>query len=73
MDDLELPVPAQTSLQEIDPEAIQAEIQRDLQTQVTHNLNEGVLVRIATGEVQYTWRGLVFLWVQFLRDLLRVS
>ena len=64
---------AQTSLQEIDPEAIQAEIQRDLQTQVTHNLNEGVLVRIATGEVQYTWRGLVFLWVQFLRDLLRVS
>jgi hypothetical protein len=61
------------SLQELNPEEIQNEIQRDLRTQVAHNLSEGVLVRNHTGEVHYTWRGLVFLWVQFLRDLLRVS
>jgi hypothetical protein len=32
------------SLQELDPEDLQAEIQRDLQTQVAHNLSEGVLM-----------------------------
>lgn len=61
------------SLQDLDPEALQAEIQGDLRMQVAHNLSEGVLIRKETGEVQYSWRGLVFLWVQFLRDLLRVS
>lgn len=64
---------AQMSLQKPNPEEIQAEIQRDLQLQVAHNLSEGVLIRNPTGEVQYSWRGLIFLWVQFLREMLRVS
>lgn len=56
-----------------EPEGIQAEIENDLRTQISHNLSKGVLTHAGEGEVRYSWRGLLFLWVQFLRDLLRFS
>jgi hypothetical protein len=60
-------------LENLDPERIQDEIQKDLQAQVAHNLASGVLKRDAEGAVRYSWRGLVFIWLQFLRDLVRLS
>jgi hypothetical protein len=32
-----------------------------------------VLVQSTEGEVRYSWRGLFYLWFQFLRDLVRFS
>lgn len=61
------------SLTELEPSAIPEEIQNDLRTQIAHNLKTGVLVEEKAGEVRYTWRGLFFLWWQFLRDLVRLS
>lgn len=57
----------------VDPENVQAEIEKDLRNQIEHNLAKGVLTRAGEGEVRYSWRGLLFLWTQFLRDLLRFS
>lgn len=60
-------------LAEIDPEKIQEEIQKDLRAQVAHNIASGVLRKDALGAIRYSWRGLFFIWVQFLRDLVRLS
>ncbi len=60
-------------LEVLDPEKIQEEIQKDLRTQVAHNLASGVLTKDGEGGVRYSWRGLFFIWCQFLRDLVRLS
>ena len=59
-------------LEELDPDNIPQEIQRDLRAQVTHNLAQGVL-KETEGQIRYSWRGMLFIWVQFLRDLVRLS
>jgi len=55
------------------PEDIQTELQRELQAQIAHNISAGVLLPEPEGKVRYSWRGLFFLWVQFLRDFVRLS
>jgi hypothetical protein len=60
-------------LADLDPETIQHEIQKDLRAQITHNIAAGVLRQNAAGEIRYSWRGMFFIWVQFLRDLVRLS
>jgi hypothetical protein len=60
-------------LEDLDAERMQAEIQKDLQAQVAHNISTGVLTQTQAGEVRYSWRGLLFLWLQFLRDLVRLT
>jgi hypothetical protein len=60
-------------LTELDPETIQHEIQKDLRSQITHNIAAGVLKQNAAGEIRYSWRGMFFIWFQFLRDLVRLS
>jgi hypothetical protein len=60
-------------LEPLDPEKIQQEIQQDLRAQVAHNLASGVLRRDPAGAIRYSWRGLFFIWFQFLRDIVRLS
>jgi hypothetical protein len=60
-------------LDELDPEAIQQDIQKDLRAQITHNIAAGILTQRANGEIRYSWRGMFFIWMQFLRDLVRLS
>jgi hypothetical protein len=57
----------------LEPESIQEEIQKDLRAQIAHNLASGVLRKDSAGAVRYSWRGLLFIWLQFLRDLVRFS
>jgi hypothetical protein len=60
-------------LEELDADQIQNEIQKDLRAQINHNIAAGVLTRNAAGEIRYSWRGMIFIWFQFLRDLVRLS
>ncbi|HZJ14943.1 MAG TPA: hypothetical protein VFD27_07835 [Chthoniobacteraceae bacterium] len=60
-------------LEPLDAARMQDEIARDLRSQITHNLTAGVLKQNAAGEVRYSWRGLFFIWFQFLRDFVRLS
>ena len=65
----------QVELSVIDPmddERIQSEIEKDLRDQIAHNLKKGVLTPADDGEVKYSWRGMVYLWCQFLLDLVRL-
>jgi hypothetical protein len=60
-------------LEALEPDNIPAEIQRDLRAQVTHNIAAGVLEKTREGQIRYSWRGMLFIWFQFLRDLVRLS
>jgi hypothetical protein len=60
-------------LTDLDAEQIQTEIEKDLRAQITHNIAAGVLTQNAAGEIRYSWRGMIFIWFQFLRDLVRLS
>jgi hypothetical protein len=60
-------------LESLDPDNIPKEIQRDLRAQVTHNIATGVLKQTQEGHICYSWRGMLFIWFQFLRDLVRLS
>ena len=56
----------------MDEEKIQLEIENDLRDQIAHNIKKGVLKSASADEVKYSWRGMVYLWCQFLLDLVRL-
>jgi hypothetical protein len=56
----------------LDEDQVEAEMENDLRDQIAHNIHKGVLKQTATGDVKYSWRGMVYLWWQFLVDLVRL-
>ncbi len=48
-------------------------MQSDMHAQIAHNLDIGLLKRADGRFIRYTVRGMLFLWFQFLRDLVRLS
>lgn len=54
-------------------EEMQLGMQRDLERQIAHNVSAGLLQPMGEGMVRYSWRGMFFVWVQFLRDFVRFS
>jgi len=60
------------SLDSLDDERIQTDIENDLRDQIAHNVRAGVLKAAANDEVKYSWRGMIYLWCQFLLDLVRL-
>ena len=59
--------------QPVDPETVRAAVERDMETQMQHNLREGLLQPADEGHGRYSWRGMLYLWGQFLRDIFRFS
>ncbi|MEP7071109.1 MAG: hypothetical protein ABI839_01850 [Verrucomicrobiota bacterium] len=56
----------------LDDERIQHDIENDLRDQIAHNVSAGVLKPAEGEEVKYSWRGMIYLWCQFLLDLVRL-
>jgi hypothetical protein len=56
----------------LDEDRIQEEIENDLRDQIAHNIEQGVLTQTDGGEIKYSWRGMFYLWCQFLLDLVRM-
>jgi len=54
-------------------EGLRAEIERELRTQLEHNIARGILVRDKNEMIRYSVRGMFFLWGQFLREFVRFS
>ncbi len=55
------------------PDQLRQRLESDLHDQILHNLDRGLLVRDGEKNIRYSARGMLFLWVQFLRDLVRLS
>ncbi|MEI6349608.1 MAG: hypothetical protein WCP06_00710 [Verrucomicrobiota bacterium] len=55
------------------PEEIQAKLQKDMELQIAHNVSVGLLLPADEKTVRYSWRGMFFIWFEFLRDFVRLS
>jgi hypothetical protein len=55
-----------------DPEEIENSIEREMRSQVDHNLAAGLIRLTGDGHFQYSKRGLIFLWGQFIKDMVRL-
>jgi hypothetical protein len=62
-----------SALQAVDPDSVRAAVERDMETQMQHNIREGLLEPADDGHGRYSWRGMLYLWFQFLRDIFRFS
>jgi hypothetical protein len=60
------------AIDSLDEERIEKEMENDLREQIAHNIKMGVLKPTPAGDVKYSWRGMLYLWCQFLLDLVRL-
>jgi len=63
----------QETLHESDPDQLPEQLHAEQRAQIQHNLTAGILAKSADGEIRYTWRGLLYIWFQFLRDFVRLN
>ncbi|MFM8230027.1 MAG: hypothetical protein ACKOAL_02265, partial [Chthoniobacterales bacterium] len=63
----------QSALQPVDPDSVREAVERDMETQMQHNIREGLLEPADDGHGRYSWRGMLFLWWQAVRDIFRFS
>ncbi len=54
-----------------DPDELEQSIETEMRSQLDHNLDSGIIRLTGDGHFQYSNRGLLFLWGQFIKDLLR--
>jgi hypothetical protein len=55
-----------------DPEIIEDGIEAEMRRQVEHNLESGIIRLTGDGHFKYSKRGLLFLWGQFVKDMIRL-
>jgi len=56
-----------------DPATLADILHAEQNSQIAHNLTAGILAKGKDGAIRYTWRGLMFIWFQFLRDFVRLQ
>ncbi|MDA0767773.1 MAG: hypothetical protein O3A92_13230 [Verrucomicrobia bacterium] len=60
------------SLRVPDPDEAEHDIEDEMRRQIDHNLDKGIIRLTGDGHFRYSFRGLLFLWKQFIRDMLRL-
>ncbi len=56
-----------------DEKSFQQAMEEELRLQVRHNLDNGLIALAGEGTFRYSWRGLFFLWGQFVKDMVKLS
>lgn len=59
------------SLRIPDPERIEETVEEEMRRQIQHNLACGIIRHASDGHFCYSKRGLIFLWGQYLKDMVR--
>lgn len=57
----------------VNPDSVREAVERDMETQMQHNIREGLLEPADEAHGRYSWRGMLFLWWQAVRDIFRFS
>ena len=55
-----------------DPDTLEADIEHEMREQVVHNLRTGIIRPDGDNHFRYSPRGLIFLWGQFIKDMVRL-
>ena len=53
-------------------ECREEEIENEMRTQIDYNLEHGIIAPTGDGHFRYSVRGLLFLWKQFAKDMIRL-
>ncbi len=56
-----------------DEKSFQQAMEEEIRLQVRHNLDSGLIALAGEGTFRYSWRGLFFLWGQFVKDMVKLS
>lgn len=56
----------------LEPDEMLEQMKEDQRRQVDHNLETGVLLPSGEGTCRYSWRGLLYLWTQLVKDMVRL-
>ncbi|MFK5922417.1 MAG: hypothetical protein QM496_09580 [Verrucomicrobiota bacterium] len=56
-----------------DEKSFDQAMEEELRLQVRHNLDSGLIALAGEGTFRYSWRGLFFLWGQFVKDMVKLS
>ena len=58
---------------DVDSATLTERLSGELQTQIRHNLNTGIITESGEGTFRYSWRGCFYLWRQFIKDLVKLA
>ena len=71
-DHINLPLCPDDDLRVPDPDDAEEDIEREMRGQIDHNLAKGIIRLTGDGHFRYSARGLLFLWKQFIKDMVRL-
>jgi len=55
-----------------DPESVEEDVEQDMRRQIDYNLESGLIRLTGDGHFRYSFKGLFFLWKQFVKDMIRL-
>jgi hypothetical protein len=55
-----------------DPDSLDENIEKEMRQQIDHNLKSGIIKVTNDGFFRYSKRGILFLWCQFIKDMIRL-
>lgn len=56
----------------LDTERLPSYLERDMISQINHNISARIIEPVGNGLFRYSWRGCIFLWFQVVKDMIRV-
>lgn len=62
----------QCSLRMPDPDTVERLIECEMKCQIEHNLKLGIIRQVGERQFRYSKRGLVYLWGQYIKDMIRL-
>jgi hypothetical protein len=47
-------------------------MEEEMVLQIDHNMERGLIEEAGEGKFRYSWRGCLFLWVQLVKEMVKV-
>ena len=63
---------AEGDVLELDTEQLATLMEEEMVLQIDHNMERGLIEEAGEGKFRYSWRGCLFLWVQLVKEMVKV-
>ena len=60
------------NLKALEPDDLRQVIEEEVGAQISHNLSNGLIEKVNEKQFRYSWKGCLFLWYQFVKDMIRL-
>lgn len=57
---------------ELDTEQLSKLMEEEMVLQIDHNIERGLIEVAGEGEFRYSWRGCLYLWVQLVKEMVKI-